>query len=209
MENLRLLGCLLNGRLLVSSNEGEIRILEHRRSIAELPNLFLPTWFSLAWSGLLNGRQSLSRRHSAGQFNADQRDQSVITAGKSKSNAGRRGQVCYNASRSRIKTLKAWAGLLQRQSKSNQMLEGVGRSATTPVEVESNAEDEAWAGLLQRQSKSNQNAEGVGRSATTPVEVESNVEGVGRSATTPVEVESNAEQRDSETMPVAPARRTR
>jgi hypothetical protein len=33
--------------------------------------------------------------------------------------------------------------------------EGVGRSATTPVEVESNAE-KAWAGLLQRQSKSNQ-----------------------------------------------------
>jgi hypothetical protein len=77
------------------------------------------------------------------------------------------------------------------------MLEGVGRSATTPVEVESDAE-EAWAGLLQRQLKSNQNAEGVGRSATTPVEVESNAEGVGRSATTPVEVESNAEQRDSE-----------
>jgi hypothetical protein len=55
------------------------------------------------------------------------------------------------------------------------MLEGVGRSATTPVEVESNA-DEAWAGLLQRQLKSNQNAEGVGRSATTPVEVKSNAE---------------------------------
>jgi hypothetical protein len=50
------------------------------------------------------------------------------------------------------------------------MLEGVGRSATTPVEVESDAE-EAWAGLLQSQLKSNQNAEGVGRSATTTVEV--------------------------------------
>ncbi|EFX61712.1 hypothetical protein DAPPUDRAFT_121123 [Daphnia pulex] len=68
---------------------------------------------------------------------------------------------------------KAWAGLLQRQSKSNQMLKGVDRSATTPVEVESYAE-KAWAGLLQRQSKSNQMLQGVGRSATTPVEVESN-----------------------------------
>ncbi|EFX61884.1 hypothetical protein DAPPUDRAFT_119263 [Daphnia pulex] len=109
----------------------------------------------------------------------------------------RRGQVCYNASRSRIKCCKAWAGLPQRQSKSNQMLQGVGRSATTPVEVESNAARrgqvcynasrsrikccKAWAGLLQRQSKSNQMLQGVGRSATTPVEVE-----------------SNAEQRDSE-----------
>ncbi|EFX89315.1 hypothetical protein DAPPUDRAFT_94819 [Daphnia pulex] len=155
-----------------------------------------------AWAGLLQ-RQSKSNQMLKGV------GRSATTPVEVESNAARRGQVCHNASRSRIKCCKAWAGLLQRQSKSNQMLQGVGRSATTPVEVESNAEDEAWAGLLQRQSKSNQNAEGVGRSATTPVEVESNVEGVGRSATTPVEVESNAEQRDSETMPVAPARRTR
>ncbi|EFX73709.1 hypothetical protein DAPPUDRAFT_109472 [Daphnia pulex] len=85
-----------------------------------------------AWAGLLQ-RQSKSNQMLKGV------GRSATTPVEVKSNAERRGQVCYNASRSRIKCCKAWAGLLQRQSKSNQMLQGVGRSATTPVEVESNA----------------------------------------------------------------------
>jgi hypothetical protein len=124
MENLRLLGCLLNGRLLVSSNEGKIRILEHRVSIAELPNLVLVEKSALldgqrsSQLGMVSSFQLGSRWLGRVCLTADNLGQGATAqvnstlssvAGrfngrqKSKSNAGRRGQVCYNASRSRIK----------------------------------------------------------------------------------------------------------